>query len=56
VRCSSLLSLGIRSLLLSLQGDRLSLAGTTWTEMRNSWGAVWELRYSGGWSGLPVPA
>ena len=27
-----------------LQGDRLSLAGTTWSRMLNSWGAKWELR------------
>ncbi|PSC73189.1 barwin-like endoglucanase [Micractinium conductrix] len=30
-----------------LAGDRLSLAGTTWSRMLNSWGAKWEL------SGLP---
>ncbi len=25
------------------QGDRLSLAGTSWTRMTNSWGSKWEL-------------
>ncbi|PRW57696.1 hypothetical protein C2E21_3455 [Chlorella sorokiniana] len=32
-----------------IAGDRLSLAGTSWTRMTNSWGSKWEL------SGLPEP-
>lgn len=28
-----------------LQGDRVSLAGTAWSKMANSWGAKYELRW-----------
>jgi hypothetical protein len=34
-----------------LQGDHLSLAGTSWARMNNSWGAKWELRWAGRQSG-----